>query len=198
LGQAAPPHTSHRCVLPLPMRCCRCCIAGQLRHQELSAPQNGWPLSVLAKGPDVAFTAGSPIVAWGPEIPGFTRLIGRGLFTHGRFNCTGSLRRATQYELNNGRRCCCCRPAGLPVGLECWMIAGRIVQQRNIFACPFTSPSPAIPPSPAVCRPVVQECVRAGSIDALAQLCLQDSSCEAFIYKPGECCTCHTALLSCC
>lgn len=114
LGQAAPTHSSHQCVVPLTMLCCCCCcIAGQLRYQELAAPQNGWPLSVLAKGPEVPFTAGSPIVAWGPEIKGFRRLIGRGLFTHGRFNCTGSLRRGAQCKTKNGS-CCCCRLAGLP------------------------------------------------------------------------------------
>jgi hypothetical protein len=158
---------------------------------------------VLAKGPEVPFTAGSPIVAWGPEIEGFRRLIGRGLFTHGRFNCTGSLRRGAQCKTKNGS-CCCCRLAGLREGPECRMVAGKygsVASCNNATLSHARSPRPLLlrhlAAPPATCRPVVQECVRPGSIDTLAQLCLQDSSCEAFIFKPGAWCASHTVVLSC-
>lgn len=67
-------------------------VAGQLLYQELAVPHIGWPLAVLAKGPGVGFSGGAPIMAWGPELKGFQRLIGRGVFTHGRYSCQGSVR----------------------------------------------------------------------------------------------------------
>lgn len=67
--------------------------AGELRWQPLSAPAIGWPLALLAKGPAAGnFSAGSPLGVWAGQLPGFTRLLGRGLFTHGRVNCSDSLR----------------------------------------------------------------------------------------------------------
>lgn len=56
----------------------------QLRFQEMVAVQAGWPPALLAKGPaggGAAFTCGAPLVAWGPEVPGFQRSIGKGLYT---------------------------------------------------------------------------------------------------------------------
>lgn len=48
--------------------------------------------AVLTRAEDVHFTAGFPLVVDGPQLPGYDRLLGQTLFTHGRFNCSGSLR----------------------------------------------------------------------------------------------------------
>lgn len=83
---SSPPHTPPA-LLPLTPP------AGELRWQPLSAPAVGWPLALLAKGPAAGnFSAGSPLGVWAPPLPGYTRLLGRGLFTHGRVNCSDSLR----------------------------------------------------------------------------------------------------------
>ena len=52
----------------------------------------GYPPSTLAHGPSVPFTAGFPIVVEGPQLPGFTLFVGVGLFSYGRYNCTGTRR----------------------------------------------------------------------------------------------------------
>ena len=54
--------------------------------------QLGWPPALLAKGADTPFTAGAPLLVWGPEVAGYTRLPGRGLWTHGNYPCDGSLK----------------------------------------------------------------------------------------------------------
>lgn len=56
----------------------------QLRFQEMAAVQAGWPPALLAKGPAngvAAFTCGAPLVAWGPQVSGFKRIIGKALYT---------------------------------------------------------------------------------------------------------------------
>ncbi|PSC73546.1 Serine threonine-kinase CTR1 [Micractinium conductrix] len=61
----------------------------ELRWQSLTPV--GWPPTLVAKGPDVPFYGGAPIAVWGPEQEGYTRYLGFGLFTYGRYNCSGSL-----------------------------------------------------------------------------------------------------------
>ena len=68
------------------------CPAGELRYQELVASDLGWPPALLAKGPGVSFLAGSPLVATGPEVPGYQRQFGSGLPFQPGFNCPGSLK----------------------------------------------------------------------------------------------------------
>lgn len=54
----------------------------QLRYQEMAAVQAGWPPALVTKGAAAAaFTCGAPLVAWGPQVPGFQRSIGQGLYT---------------------------------------------------------------------------------------------------------------------
>lgn len=67
-------------------------LAGQLRYQELAAPEVGTPPVLLAKGAAVPFTAGAPIAVWAPTQPGFQRFVGRSLFAWGQYACEGSLR----------------------------------------------------------------------------------------------------------
>jgi len=69
--------------------------AGELRHQLLVEPAQGWnprPPTLLAKGPGIAFSAGAPQMAFGPVVPGFDRLVGRGMFGQPGFDCAGSIR----------------------------------------------------------------------------------------------------------
>lgn len=64
----------------------------QLRFQTLIQPTLAYPAALIAKGPAVPFSAGGPIVTSGPQLPGYTLLPGKGLFSFGRFNCSQSLR----------------------------------------------------------------------------------------------------------
>jgi hypothetical protein len=66
--------------------------AGELRFQELATLQVGWPPAVLSKGVDVPFTCGAPLSVWGPELAGYTRLPGRGVWTFGNYMCPNSLK----------------------------------------------------------------------------------------------------------
>lgn len=105
-----------------------CCPppAGQLLFQELAAPGNAWPLAVMAKGEAAGgFTAGSPLTAWGPPLSGFDRLVGRGLFTYGRYNCSGSLRCAE----NSGRLARGCRPC-------CGSLGAALLRSRLFESAP--------------------------------------------------------------
>ena len=68
------------------------CCAGELRYQALAEPALGWPAFVIAKGEGVSFVGGSPIEVAGPNVPGYTRLLGSGLFGQQGFDCEGSLR----------------------------------------------------------------------------------------------------------
>ncbi|KAL4434077.1 hypothetical protein ABPG75_000518 [Micractinium tetrahymenae] len=75
----------------------------ELRYQELASASTGWPPFLLGKGPGVQFSCGAPLQVWGPELPGFARLLGRGLFTHGRYTCPGSLRPELEECLRAGQ-----------------------------------------------------------------------------------------------
>ncbi|EFN56522.1 hypothetical protein CHLNCDRAFT_144136 [Chlorella variabilis] len=68
----------------------------ELRFQELVQPMLGFPAALIAKGPNVPFSAGGPIVTSAPQVPGYTLLPGRGLFSFGRYNCSESLRPEVQ------------------------------------------------------------------------------------------------------
>ena len=59
-------------------------LPGELRWQELSNIANGAPPFVIAKGPAVQFVGGAVLSFWAEDVPGYTTLHGRGLFTHGR------------------------------------------------------------------------------------------------------------------
>ncbi|PRW59527.1 Serine threonine- kinase CTR1 [Chlorella sorokiniana] len=63
----------------------------QLLHQQLVEPRFGWPPAVLAKGNSIPFVAGAPVAVTGPEVPGFTRRIARGLFGQPGYTCNGTL-----------------------------------------------------------------------------------------------------------
>lgn len=69
-----------------------CIGAGELLFQEEVQPVVGWPPRVLAKGAEVPFLGGSPLSATFPEVPGHTRLLGRGMFAQAGFSCPGSLK----------------------------------------------------------------------------------------------------------
>ncbi|EFN54969.1 expressed protein [Chlorella variabilis] len=64
----------------------------ELLFQEEVQPVVGWPPRVLAKGAEVPFLGGSPLSATFPEVPGHTRLLGRGMFAQAGFSCPGSLK----------------------------------------------------------------------------------------------------------
>jgi hypothetical protein len=67
----------------------------ELRWQYLAA-EVGWPPGLISKGPEAAnFTTGSPIAAGGPQLSGFKRLMGTGLFGQPGYPCPGSLQVAT-------------------------------------------------------------------------------------------------------
>lgn len=66
--------------------------AGELRFQSLVAPELGWPPALLAKGPGVPFVSGTPIVTVGPEVPGYRRLLGSGLFGQRGYPCAESIK----------------------------------------------------------------------------------------------------------
>ncbi|PRW57729.1 Serine threonine- kinase CTR1 [Chlorella sorokiniana] len=77
-------------VSPAPLRLSyRQC---QLRYAFLSNITYGAPLIVGAKGNASEFTCGAPLSFAAPDLPGFTRMPGRGLFLYGNYNCTPSLR----------------------------------------------------------------------------------------------------------
>ena len=67
-------------------------LAGELRYQEAASVSSGWPPVLLAKGPEVAFTAGAPLQVDATPLPGYQMLPGRSLFVFGSYNCSGSLR----------------------------------------------------------------------------------------------------------
>jgi hypothetical protein len=60
--------------------------------QPLSAPELGWPPAVVAKGEGVQLSGGSPIAVTGPEVPGYRRHLGTGLFLQQGYACYGSVR----------------------------------------------------------------------------------------------------------
>ncbi|PRW39133.1 cytochrome P450 chloroplastic isoform C [Chlorella sorokiniana] len=64
----------------------------ELRFQDLISPSVGYPAALIAKGPGVPFQAGGPFMSSGPQVPGYMLMVGKGLFTAGRFNCSGTLR----------------------------------------------------------------------------------------------------------
>ncbi len=65
--------------------------AGQLRYQANVDPATSTPPVLLAKGEEAGgFTAGTPLAAWAPNTPGFTRYIGGGLFGQPGTPCANS------------------------------------------------------------------------------------------------------------
>lgn len=52
----------------------------------------GWPPALIAKGPGINFTSGSPLATVAPPLPGYRRLLGSGLFGLRGFPCPGSLK----------------------------------------------------------------------------------------------------------
>lgn len=68
-------------------------LAGELRVQALMGPSAGAPPFLLAKGPEAGgFRAGTPLVVWGPKLPGFTRYMGAGLWGQPGTPCSESLK----------------------------------------------------------------------------------------------------------
>ena len=66
--------------------------AGELRWQQTADLTIGFPPLIIAKGPNVTFTAGSPLAFWPADMPGFTTVRGRGLLGYGRYNCSDTVR----------------------------------------------------------------------------------------------------------
>lgn len=73
------PHPSHR-------------PTGQLRYQPVSFAVTAAAPVLLAHGESVEFTAGTPLLLWSPEVPGFERRPGETMVITGAFPCEGSLR----------------------------------------------------------------------------------------------------------
>ena len=82
-------------LLPAACWCCLLPGAGELRYNRLSSPETGYnPTSSLPPGaPPAPFTAGFPLAVEGPQLEGYSLLPGRTLYTHGQYNCTGTIRR---------------------------------------------------------------------------------------------------------
>lgn len=63
----------------------------RLQFQQLVQPQLGWPPAVVAKGPGVQYMGGAPLVVTGPDLPGYTRRMGNGLWGQPGYDCAASL-----------------------------------------------------------------------------------------------------------
>lgn len=64
----------------------------ELRKQALMEPKLGWPPVLISKGPLVSFTAGAPLSAAAPAVPGYSRVLGSSLWGQQGFECANSLR----------------------------------------------------------------------------------------------------------
>lgn len=64
----------------------------ELRFQPLVEPSKGWPPSLISKGKDLPFSAGSPLAVTGPEIEGYTRYLGGSLFGQPGYDCPGTIK----------------------------------------------------------------------------------------------------------
>ncbi len=66
--------------------------AGELLYQEGAVAAGEAPPFVLAKGPELPFTAGAPLAACGPSIDDYQLFPGVSPFLYGSFPCQGSIR----------------------------------------------------------------------------------------------------------
>lgn len=67
-------------------------VAGELLYQEGAVAAGEAPPFVLAKGPELPFTAGAPLAACGPSIDDYQLFPGVSPFLYGSFSCQGSIR----------------------------------------------------------------------------------------------------------
>lgn len=65
----------------------------QFRYNEVATAAAAWPPNVLAKGAGMeGFVGGAPLAVYAPQLPGYTRLLGRTQFGGGEYECAKSIR----------------------------------------------------------------------------------------------------------
>ena len=80
-----PAPLTRRCLPPPPRL-----PAGMLQYQGIVAPGLGWPPATAGRAD--GFVGGSPLVSLAPEVPGYRRLVGTGLFGQPGYQCNGTLK----------------------------------------------------------------------------------------------------------